>query len=165
VWNADRVLRPLGQFFCFLGTLPWWPASAGLLRFLPKGISLSTFESSLFVPPSSAAVYLVVAAASSEIANAAAETVVRTDVNSITVAELLLVFLPKAPVPLPWILELPKLCLLGRGKLVILGCGAVLVRNVGHIIDLFLRNKLLCMGIGSTLSATTVSPMALSTTP
>jgi hypothetical protein len=51
------------------------------------------------VPPSLAAACLVVMAVSSEIADAAAEMAVMVDVNSATVAELLLVFLPEGPDP------------------------------------------------------------------
>ncbi len=91
--------RGIPNGFSDQGTLPWRPASVGLLGFLPKGISLSTFKSLLLVPPSSEAFHLVVAAVSSEIADAATETVVMADVNSATVAELLLVFLPGGPVP------------------------------------------------------------------
>ncbi len=86
VWNADRVLHPFGQFFCFLGTLSWQPANAGFTQFLPHEESLSTFGSMSLVPISSAAVHLVVTAMSSEIANAATETAVMADVNSATVA-------------------------------------------------------------------------------
>ncbi len=97
--NADRVLHPLGQFFCFLGMRSWPPASAGLLRFLPHEESWSSFESLLLVLPSSGAFCFVVAAVSSEIANKATETAVTADVNSATVARHLLIFLPEGYCP------------------------------------------------------------------
>jgi hypothetical protein len=51
------------------------------------------------------------------------------------------------------------------GELVVHRHGVVLVINSGQLVDLFLGNKSLCAGVGSTLSATAMSPMVLSTTP
>jgi hypothetical protein len=56
------------------------------------------------------------------------------------------------------------LCLLGRGELVVRGCGVVPFLNSGNLVDLILGNKPKYEGIGSTSSATTASPMALSAT-
>jgi hypothetical protein len=89
VLNADKVLCPISQVFGFLGTHSWRPATAGLSRLCPH--SGSTIASLSLVSPHSAAVHLVVAAVSSEIADAAAETVLTAVVNSAAVAELLLV--------------------------------------------------------------------------
>ena len=55
------------------------------------------------VPPSSAAMCLVFAAVSYEIANAAVETVLMADINSATVAELFLVLLVFLQGPVPGI--------------------------------------------------------------
>jgi hypothetical protein len=96
VQNADKVLCPISQVFGFLGTRSWQPATAGLLQFCPH-LELTIASSSL-VSPLSAAVHLVVAAVSSEIANAAAETALTAFVNSATVAELLLVLPGVLPV-------------------------------------------------------------------
>ncbi len=92
-------IAPMGQFFCFLGSRSWQPASAGSPRCLPHEESLPSFKSSSLVLLSSVAVCLVVVAVSSEIADAAADTVVMADVNFATVAELLSVFLPEGPCP------------------------------------------------------------------
>ncbi len=74
-----------------------------LSQFHPHAGLLFAIWSSSLVPPSSVAVHLVVAAVSSEIADAAAETALTTVVDSATVTELLLVllvFLPdEGPVP------------------------------------------------------------------
>ncbi len=53
----------------------------------------------MLAPTSSAAVHLAFAAVSSEIANAAKEMAVAAGVDSATVAELMLVFLPEGPDP------------------------------------------------------------------
>jgi hypothetical protein len=89
VRNADKVLCPISQVFGFLGTCSWRPATAGVLRLRPH--SGSPIASLSLVSPHSAAARLVVAAVSSEIADAAAETALMAAVNSATVAELLLV--------------------------------------------------------------------------
>ncbi len=52
----------------------------------------------MLAPSSSAAVCLVIVAVSSEVADAAVETAIIADVNSATVAQLLLVFLPDGQV-------------------------------------------------------------------
>ncbi len=90
VQNTDKRLCPIGQIFGFLGTFSWWPATAGLLRLCPH--SGSPIASLSLVSPHLAAVRLVVAGVSSEIADAAAETALTAVVNFATVAELLLVF-------------------------------------------------------------------------
>jgi hypothetical protein len=89
MWNADKVLCLISQVFGFLGMHFWQPATAGLLQFHPH-LKLTIASLSL-VSLLSAAVRLVVAAVSSEMAYAAAETAIRMVVNSATVAELLLV--------------------------------------------------------------------------
>ncbi len=66
------------------------------------------------------AVRLVVAAVSSEIADAAAETALTTVLNSATVAELLLGCLSKAPWDFSSVHELKVLLFLGGGELGIL---------------------------------------------
>jgi hypothetical protein len=79
----------------------WWPATAGLSRFHPHSELLAASLS--LVSPSPVAVHLLVAAVSSEIADAAAETALMADVNSATVAELLLVLLVFLQGPVPGI--------------------------------------------------------------
>ena len=82
-----------------LGTLPWRPASVGLSQFRPHTGSVAAIWASSLVPLSSVAVRLVVAAVSSEIADAAAETALMAVVNSATVAKLVMVVLLEGPVP------------------------------------------------------------------
>ncbi len=77
---------------------PLVASTAGLSRFRPHTGSVAAFWSSSLVPPSSAAVRLVVVAVSSELADAAAETALMAVVNSAAVTELLLVFLPEGPI-------------------------------------------------------------------
>ncbi len=56
VWNADKVLCPIGQVIGFLGTPSWRPATVGLLWFHLHS-ELAAASSSL-VAPSSAAVLI-----------------------------------------------------------------------------------------------------------
>jgi hypothetical protein len=69
--NADKVLCPIGQVFGFLGMHSWWPATVGLLQFRPH--SESAAASLSLVSPTSLVRLLLVAAVSSEIADAAVE--------------------------------------------------------------------------------------------
>jgi hypothetical protein len=79
------MVYPINQVFGFLGMCFWRPQTAGLLWFYPH-LELAA-ASLLLDSPFSAAVRLVVAAVSSEIAKAAAETALTADLNSATVAD------------------------------------------------------------------------------
>ncbi len=56
------------------------------------------------------------------------------------------------------------LLLLGGGELAVLGMGVPLGFDSGHLVNLFLGYNSFQTGIGSTSSASTTSPMALSAT-
>jgi hypothetical protein len=129
VWNADKVLYPIGQVFGFLGKCSWRPATAGLLRFSPH-LEPAAASSSL-VAPASAVRLLLVAAVSSEIANAAVETALMADVNSGALfGHVVLIFQ-----------KLIMLLLLGGGELAVLEIRVRPGFDSGHHVNLFLGHN------------------------